>query len=331
MNALVTGITGFAGRFLAAHLLGQGDQVLGTARQPRWTPDPALAAWIPPAVAEIELVGWNLSEELPARASAAIERFAPQTIFHLAAISLPSECGAPEPNPLARAVNIEGTRRVLDLAARLPAPPKVLLVSSSQVYAPVDPAHPQVAEDAPLGPRRGYGKTKLAAEQLAGQFQAAGLRVVVARAFQHTGPGQQPPLMLPQWARQLAQGGAGPVEVFTRDAWIDLTDVRDVVRAYRLLAILETADLTYNVASGVARSSRQVLDCLLQAAGADREVRELFPGPKCDPIGDIGRLRRDTNWQPQVPLAQTVQETLHYWRRVLDPAALKNRVEENSP
>ena len=146
----------------------------------------------------------------------------------------------------------------VELAARFDGSPKVLLVSSSHVYAPVSFESPEVDESSPVGPSRGYGKTKLAAERVALESaEKAGVSLMIARAFQHTGPRQSPRMMLPQWARQLVEletGESGmdrPIEIYTRDARIDLTDVRDVVRAYRLLLEKGCPGEIYNVGSGV--------------------------------------------------------------------------------
>ena len=194
----------------------------------------------PAAVTDrVELVAFDISRDdgLAAAARRAIERFRPTCVYHLAALSVPQDCGSTEPSPAAIAVNVEGTRRVLELAAGLPSRPRLLFVSSSHVYAPVPAAAPCVAETAPLGPDRGYGRSKLAAEEIVGRAAAAGdCDAVIVRAFQHAGPRMDARLMLSQWSRQFLAGDSRPVEVYTRDAHVDLSDVRDVVRAYRLLS-----------------------------------------------------------------------------------------------
>ncbi|MBN2024792.1 MAG: NAD(P)-dependent oxidoreductase [Pirellulales bacterium] len=311
-RALITGVSGFVGGFLAEHLLACGDSVLGASPDGAWLPesDPEIRDSIP-------LVGWDLGrDERPdGEALTRIERFAPEAIYHLAALSVPDECGRDEPTPRAWAVNVEGTRRVVELAAALPSRPRVIAIGSSHVYAPVDPKSPTVNEDAPLGPARGYGQTKLAAERLALELgHRRGVQVVVARAFPHTGPRQNPPMMLPQWARQFALETETPVEVHTRDAWIDLSDVRDVVRAYRLLTSIGHPGTVYNVGSGRNRRSGDVLDALRALAGPNRPVVELRPGRKQDPIADITRLSVQTGWTPKIPLDQTVADTWAFWR-----------------
>jgi GDP-4-dehydro-6-deoxy-D-mannose reductase len=216
MRAFITGITGFAGFHLAEHLLACGDEVLGCSTTGVW----------PTAVPReltlsAEAIAWDISRDdgLSDAARRRIASFAPTSLYHLAAVSVPDLCGEGEPTPAAREVNVAGTRRVFELARSLSPPPRVLYVSSSHVYAPVAFEHNLVSEDAPLGPRRGYGITKLAAEQLACQAADEGLDVLIARAFQHAGPRQGPRMMLSEWISQLAADDDSPVRVRTLDAY----------------------------------------------------------------------------------------------------------------
>ena len=312
-RTLITGLPGFVGGFLAEHLLECGDDVLGCS------PD---GAWEPSSPEElrdrVELLEWDLGDEagIPAKQRQLIEDFRPDWIFHLAGLSVPGDCGQDEIAPQARAINVDGTRRVMELAAALPSRPRVLFVSSSHVYTPVTPETPVVDELAPLGPRRGYGRSKLAAEaEVRRAVDELGCDAVVTRSFQHTGPRQNPRMMLPQWARQFARDESDPVEVYTRDAMIDLTDVRDVVRAYRLLIERGRRGEVYNVGSGVARRSGDVLDVLRNLADPQRPIVELHPGRKQDPIANIARLVQCTAWQPMIPIETTVADTLSWWRQ----------------
>jgi GDP-4-dehydro-6-deoxy-D-mannose reductase len=310
-RALITGVSGFVGPFLAEHLLDCGDEVLGTS------PDGTWPARSPKTIRpKVELIAWDISrpDGLSQTSRRPIQRFRPQVVYHLAAISVPAECGEDQPTPQAVAVNVDGTRRVLEAAAALDWPPRVLLASTSHVYAATEESSPRVDENWPLAPRQGYGRTKLAAEAAVRRAIASGLDALIVRAFQHTGPGQRPPMMLPEWAVQFARGGPEPVWVQTLDAWIDLSDVRDVVRAYRLLALEGQRGTAYNVGSGQARRSGEILELLRRTAGVDRTVVELRPGRKQDPIADITRLVRRTGWQPRVPLEQTVADTLAWWQ-----------------
>jgi len=309
-RALVTGVSGFVGGYLAEHLVASGVEVVGTVPDDR--PQPTNS----PVLDGIEQVSWDFAAGgLPAASRRAVERFAPQAIYHLAALSVPEDCGSLEPTPLAVAVNVEGTRHVLELAAALTGRPRVLVVSSCHVYAPVTRDRPRVDESAPLGPANAYGRTKLAAEDLARRAGAEGsCEAILVRGFPHTGPRQSPRMMLPEWASQFAVRGASPVRVHTRGAHVDLSDVRDVVRAYSLLLQAGVPGEVYNVGSGVDRTSGEILDLLRAVADPQRPILELRPGFKQEPIADISRLVSCTGWQPEIPIAQTVADTWAWWR-----------------
>jgi len=312
-RALITGISGFVGGFLAGHLTDCGDEVVGCSPTGGWE------GGKPEGLGDrVALLAWDLArpEGPPEATLRHIDRFGPQAIYHLAGLSVPEDCGTAEPTPQAVAINVDGTRRVLELAANLRSTPRVLFVSSAHVYAPVSRQASRVDENAPLRPRSAYGKTKLAAEQAVLRAVAAGADAIVVRAFQHTGPRQNPRMMLPQWARQFA-AGCDPVEVFTRDAYVDLTDVRDVVRAYRLLVEQGGRGEVYNVGSGRCRRCGAILETLHRMADPGRSIVATSPGVKQEPIADITKLTGLTGWRPMVPLEQTVADTLAYWRGVV--------------
>ncbi len=309
MRALITGITGFAGQYLAEHLLDHGDEVVGSTYRESWHRDAA-----PALQQQVPLIEWNLAEPTPPAVHRQVHQWAVDQIFHLAAISVPGECGGGEPSPLASAVNVGGTRAVLELAHTLSPPPRVLVVSSSHVYAPVSDQRPRVAEDAPLGPTGAYGITKLRGEQLCREAADQGLDVIVARAFQHAGPRQLPKFMLPEWVEQFVRPGSEPIRVVTLDSHNDLSDVRDVVRAYRDLLACPHTRGTYNVGSGISVRSGEIFDRLVELTGRRTGVIQLSPGPRYHPIADITRITTDTGWIPRVPLQQTLRDTLSYFQ-----------------
>jgi GDP-4-dehydro-6-deoxy-D-mannose reductase len=310
VRALITGITGFAGQYLAEHLVECGDEVIGSTYLEAWNRDVA------PAVRHaVPLFEWNLTEPIPAAARAQLQARAVDWLFHLAAISVPSECGGGQPSPLATAVNVEGTRAVLELARSLHPQPRVLIVSSSHVYAPVSPDRPYVAEDAPLGPTAAYGITKLRSEQVGHEAARHGLDVIIARAFQHAGPRQLAKFMLPEWVEQFVRPGREPIHVVTLDSLNDLSDVRDVVRAYRTLLHYPQTRGIYNVGSGRNVRSGDIFQRLVQLTGRASGVMEQSPGLRQHPVADISRIHRDTQWSPQIPLDQTLTDTLDDFRR----------------
>jgi GDP-4-dehydro-6-deoxy-D-mannose reductase len=162
---------------------------------------------------------------------------------------------------------------------------------------------------------RGYGQTKLAAEKEVRQAIAQyGVDAVIVRPFQHTGPRQNNRMMLAQWASQVAANNTSPLVVHSLDAYIDLCDVRDVVQAYRLLAERGLCGEVYNLGSGIARRSGDVLETLLKIAQSSRSVIESKPGVKFDPIADTTHLKYATGWCTQTPLEVTIADILAWWR-----------------
>lgn len=316
MKAFITGITGFAGSHLAEHLLRCGDDVIGCSRDGRWMRHAPATL-----VRDVPLFAWDVTQDIPDAARRQLARFAPDCVYHLAAESVPKQCGVAEPSQTAWDVNMHGTRSLLEVVASLPTRPRVLHTSSCHVYAPVDQQDPFVTEDAPLGPTGAYGKTKLAAElELFCAVRDGKIDGVIARPFKHCGPRQKPPLMLPEWCIQIADGGDQPVRVWNMDSHFDITDVRDVVRAYRLLAATGRKGEVYNVGSGISRRSGDVVERLRQVAGVDRALVELSPGIKQEPIADISRLQQLTDWRPEIPLQQTLADTLAYWKAAVPEA-----------
>lgn len=296
MKAFITGIAGFAATHLVDHLRACGDEVLGT------TQDGAEGT-----------IAWTIPDPLSPATVARIEAYAPDVIYHLAAMSKAEDCGKHAATEAATAVNFIGTQRVLDLALALASRPRVVFVSSSYVYPAVDSLEP-IEESTPPDPTNGYGHSKLAAERLLETAVCErGLHAVIARAFQHTGPRQAPRFMLPEWCEQFASG-ARPVVMHNSEAWIDLADVRDVVRAYRLLAQRGKPGEAYNVGSGVARRSGDIFQSLRHIADPNREFLVKTQQLKRGPIADIRKIKAATGWQPQIALEQTIRDTLGGFR-----------------
>ena len=209
VRVLVTGSKGFVAPWLLAHLESEGDQVIGLDAEVDITDGPALTD--------------------------AVTGAAPDAICHLAA---QASVGASWKDQSATyAVNTFGTLNVLEAALACDRPPRVLLISSSEVYGRVTPDELPIREDHPFAPVSPYAASKAAAELVGLQaWLGRGLEVVRARPFNHTGPGQRPDFVVPALARQvaaLAAAGGGVLETGNLDVRRDITDVRDVVRAYR--------------------------------------------------------------------------------------------------
>jgi GDP-4-dehydro-6-deoxy-D-mannose reductase len=215
-------------------------------------------------------------------------------------------------------VNATGTLHLLEAARACAQPPTVLLICSAEVYGVVKPEQLPLTEQAALRPATPYAASKVAAEFLGLQsFLSYGLPVIRVRAFNHIGPGQAGSFVvsdLAQRVARLAADGGGKLRVGNTSTRRDFTDVRDVVRAYRLLVERGVAGEVYNVCTGTDVSIEHLIERLLDLAGLECELE---PDPALIRPVDIPVLRGDptkladaTGWQPTIPLEQTLSETL---------------------
>jgi GDP-4-dehydro-6-deoxy-D-mannose reductase len=211
----------------------------------------------------------------------------------------------------------------------------VVAVSSGEVYG--TPAALPVDETAPLRPQNPYAVSKAAGDLLAGFYtDAHGIRVARARAFNHSGPGQPALYALSSFSRQVAAGieaGDNPIRVVTGnpDARRDYTDVRDVVRAYRLLAAAgETG--AFNVCSGRSASAAELVAALGRASGIPIEhvvdPRLVRAHEVMDIRGSAERLRAATGWEPQIDLETTLADSVAFWREEIRAGRAPHRVHE---
>jgi GDP-4-dehydro-6-deoxy-D-mannose reductase len=254
-------------------------------------------------------------------------------VHHLAARAHVGESWS-EPEAFLRD-NVAMTFNLLD-AVRQEAPEAAVVVAaSSELYGP--PAELPVDESAPLRPQNPYAVSKAGSDLLAGFFaDAHGLRIFRARAFNHSGPGQKPIYAIASFARQVAAGvlaGEDPVRVVTGnpDARRDYTDVRDVVRAYRALAERAEPGI-YNVCSGRPASAAELVAALGRVAGVEvehvadpalRRANEVM-----EVRGSYERLHAATGWEPELPLDQTLADTVAWWTEEIRAGRTAERVHE---
>ena len=308
-KALILGGGGFAGRYLSACLRASGQwqvAVTGTSAPPSGVDcDESFALNVLDAEAVKKL----------------LRDYAPDGIFHLAAQSSAARSWQ-EPG-LTVDVNIRGTVNVLEAAREAEKPPRVLLVGSSEEYGTVSPEDCPIREEQPLRPGNPYALSKVSQEMLGRLYaEAYGLDVISVRAFNHIGPGQSEGFALSDFCRQTAliEKGRGEnvISVGNLSARRDFTDVRDVVRAYVLLMEKGQGGEVYNVGSGSDHSMREILDMILSLS--EREIRVEIDPERFRPldaplnVADVTKLREATGWTPEIPLRDTVRDTLNYWR-----------------
>ena len=295
MRAFVTGGHGFVGPWLVRHLEEHGDEVVA--------PGP-----------EVDVTDATALSESVAAAR-------PDAVYHLAALaSVAQSWDSPETT---FEVNATGTLHLLEAARRLEPNPRVLLVCSAEVYGSVEPERLPITEETPLRPVTPYAASKVAAEFLGLQaYLGHGLPVMRVRAFNHVGPSQAGSFVVSDLARRIAKAerdGAKVLRVGNLSPRRDFTDVRDVVRAYRLLIESGVPGEVYNVCSGHAIAIEELAHRLLQLAGADLVIESdpsLFR-PVDVPVllGDPSRVRDHVGWQPSIPLDDTLRDVLDDWRR----------------
>jgi GDP-4-dehydro-6-deoxy-D-mannose reductase len=245
--------------------------------------------------------------------SEAVAEARPERVVHLAAASSVAASWTDAGEPWR--VNALGTVNLLD-AIRSHAPSaRVLVVSTGDVYGQADKI--PTTETAPFRPTSPYAASKAAAELAAEQFGRSGSDIVVARAFQHEGPGRDERFAVGSWAAQIAraeEAGRGTVLVGDLSPRRDITDVRDVIDAYEALLDPAVPAGTYNVASGKPVAMREVLDVLVSLARCPIEVDEdpsRFRTSEVSELsGDPSKLRAATGWTPTIPLEQTLADTL---------------------
>jgi GDP-4-dehydro-6-deoxy-D-mannose reductase len=302
VRVLVTGAAGFVGRHLVRALAEEGARVFAGA-----LPGDG-ADSLPDGATPVPL---DVTSDASVRE--ALDRARPDAVFHLAA---QASVGASFEDPLGTwEVNATGTLR---LVHALPRGARVLFVSSAEVYGPVPEAEQPIAESRPPRPVTPYAASKAAAELVVLQAAAAGrLHAVVARSFNHTGPGQSTRFALASFARQLRDVAAGRAEPVLRvgnlSARRDFLDVRDVVRAYVTMMAAGESGCVYNVASGTAPALAELVDALvaLSGTGARVEVDAARMRPVDVPLlcGDAARLRA-LGWTPRIGMSQTLADLL---------------------
>jgi len=315
VRCFITGINGFAGSYLARLLLDEGHQVGGSTQKG------TSCECLGDMCGKLKLVEIEITD--PETVNDAIKRTRPERIFHLAAQShVPTSWR--EPAKTFR-INVEGTLNVLQAAGRMKKKPRMLFVSSGDVYGAAHESRGSVRESTPLAPINPYAASKVSGEMLCRCFNSAGLLpVVIVRPFNHIGPGQSPVFAASDFARQIARIEAGlaspTIRVGALDTRKDFTDVRDMVRAYMLAVEKCPPGQSFNVSSGKSRSIGEILDMLIEISGVRVKIKQEKKRLRATSSGasraNSSAFRKLTGWKPETPLEKTLADLLQYWREV---------------
>ncbi len=315
---LITGISGFVGGFLAEHIARSDNEntIIGTYL---FEPHVSFLGKMQqkPTLYQVDLIDQRKVQDL-------ISQTRPDTIYHLAALSSPAESfkhpAQTISNNINAQINLLEAVRENNLTET-----KILIVSSSEVYGIIDASDLPVDEDTPLKPVSPYGVSKIAQDYLGLQyFNAYHMGIYRVRPFNHIGPGQSPHFVVSSFAKQVVEIEKGKKEqVFTvgnLKAKRDFTDVRDIVVAYALILNHGKAGEVYNVGSGISHSISDILDILLSMAKIKITVKVdealLRPGDVAEIVCDNKKIET-LGWKPAIPLEQSLQDTLEYWRNIL--------------
>ena len=304
---LITGAGGFVGSHLIELL--ERDQA-------------NITAWLRPGTQPLvrgSRVTWADIEMHDREAVArAIAESAPQQIYHLAGVAHVGESWHHTHETFAG--NVLATHHLFDALRRAALRPRVLITSSASVYATVNRA---TTEQDLVRPNSPYGTSKVAQEMLSKRaWEDDGIATLVARSFNHVGPRQAPSFVASSIAKQIAEIEAGKraatLLMGNIESERDIMDVRDTVRAYQSMMQSAKPGIPYNVSSGIPVKVRTLVELMTSKARVpvtiEQDPSRFRPNDTPLVLGDHGRLTADTGWSPQIPLAQTVDDLLAYWR-----------------
>ena len=301
MKALITGSEGFVGKYLRAELEAHGYDVTGLDLAPGE-----------------KTVAVNLLEA--EKVDALLEEMRPEVIFHLAG---QANVGLSWKKPaMTMEINLVAAVNLMEAARKYCPDCAIVLVGSSDEYGNLKEKGQLVSEETPLQPMTPYAISKIAQEQTGQAYaKAYGMKICMTRSFNHGGAGQKPGFMIPDFAQGIVKaerGEADAVCVGNLSSKRDFTHVKDIVRAYRLIAEKGKAGEIYNVGSGKTYSAQEVLDRLIALAKAPVAVKQdpARMRPSDTPVicCDHSKLTRDTGWEPEIPLDEILKDTLEYYR-----------------
>jgi GDP-4-dehydro-6-deoxy-D-mannose reductase len=311
MKALIIGAAGFAGGYLIDELANNKYDIIATK-----LPNESLSS------EKCEVVNLDILEENEIKAI--IQKSRPDVIFHLAA---QSSVGLSWKKPsLTIDINVKGTLNLLETVKNLDYKPRILLIGSSEEYGKVSEEDNPISELNVTNPANIYAASK-ACQNMLGKIYADAydLDIIMVRAFNHIGPGQSPDFVVSDFCKQVAEIEAEKIESIIKvgnlSAKRDFTDVRDIVKGYRLLSKKGAKGENYNIGSGKAIEVKKILELIINNCTAEIEVE--VDKSKYRPVdvpiveADIGKINACTNWKPEIDINTTILDTLQYWRNII--------------
>lgn len=310
MRIFITGATGFAGSHLVENLVAAGHEIFSlvheeTSHQPLLQHE------------NVTRILGNLLD--PASLETAVAQAKPDRVYHLAGQAYPARSW--EQPGLTLAVNSVGTANLLQAVVKY-GRPRTLIITSAEIYGEIKPDMLPITEETLPAPHHPYGISKSTAGQLVPLFwERYQLPVVEARPFNHIGPRQSLGFVVPDFSSQLAGMRLGQrpnrMMVGNLEAKRDFTDVRDIVRAYELLAEQGKPGQAYLICSGTPVKIDTILQKLIELAGIEVEVAQdptrMRPSDTPCLYGSYAKLQAQTGWQPQIGLEQSLADILADW------------------
>ena len=309
MKALITGVDGFVGKYLSEYLLKQKYEVYGTTISEKYKNE------------KIKIYKMNLLDEK--EVNKVIKMIKPDKIFHLAG---QSAVGLSWEKPVLTVnINVNGTLNLLEAVRNYSKDSKILIVGSSDQYGPIKPEECPIKESKIQNPQSPYGVSKKAQEEMCKLYvNAYHTNIIMVRAFNHIGAGQSTNFVVADFASKIAQieKGSEPVlKVGNLESFRDFTDVRDIVRGYSLLLEKGKIGEIYNIGSGKEVKVNEILKKLVSMSKKEIKI-EIDPN-KFRPVDvplvvcDNSKIKKDTGWETEFLINDTLEEVLEYWRSVI--------------
>ena len=305
-KVLVTGIDGFVARYLYDYLLKSGYDVYGTTINEIYTND------------KIKIFKMNLLNA--ENVNNVIKNIKPNMIFHLAG---QSAVGISWQKPVVTIdINVNGTLNLLEAVKNNNINPKILIVGSSDQYGIIKPEDCPIKETQLQIPQSPYGISKKTQEELGKLYvKAYKMNIIFVRAFNHIGAGQGENFVIPDFASKIVkiEKGADPIlKVGNLDTWRDFTDVRDIVKGYLMLLKNGKVGESYNIGSGNVIKVKDILKKLISLSY--KEIKVEIDKEKFRPVDvpivqcDNSKIKKDTGWNPEIFIDETLKDVLEYWR-----------------